>query len=155
MNNMFNILLGSQPRFTGRNVIPSSIQNRQLGSDLVKNTAIEQSLFSGMPTGSVLTVTSTVTASANENIPVGVLPFCIVFFEGDNLLTANMIPSGSNLATNDYRIETVYMPPSLSPVGGNGSEQVIKTSLTNNTGSSQDITIVTQGRIILGVGGGA
>ena len=138
-------------RQSQRQVLPGSIKNAQLASDIIKNTAaVEEDPFA-TANGAQLNVTSTVIATVADNLIIGTMPFMISYFQ-DSLTAANHIPFGGNVDNDLY---TVYQTavPQITSIGHDGFNIVYMSCCYNNTGSSQDIIVVTQARFLLGLGG--
>lgn len=143
-----------QQRIGQRQILRGSIRPESVSANLIKDTKSIQEDAVTLPNGSQLTITSVVTPSADPEIKVAVCPFSIALFQG-SLTTANLIPFGSNVDVDQYVVVGPIAMPRITVIGNDGFNAVFKTAIVNNTGSSQDIIIVSQARYILGTGGTA
>jgi hypothetical protein len=150
-NKGFSTIVDTQRRVGKRDLFPSSVDSRQLTNTLIKNTPMVSGTFT-IANNVTITITATVSLDKNSDAIIGVLPFMIALFETSNT-TGNLIPFGADIASGDYTVSGPMAMPSLSPIGTDGNNVVYKTSITNNTGSTQTILYYIQSRFISVLGG--
>ena len=132
-------------RIGRRDVLPASIKGRFLPQDLLSNTSVER-VSASVPTGSKITLTSTITASDNKSRRVGHLPYMIQVYIG-TATDVNILPSGSSIDTTDYDIYSWDVPQVTG--GTDGNNIVRKTTVANNSGDTKTIIFDIQSRVMI------
>ena len=141
-------------RVSQRDILPTAIKTPALAVDIIKNTTATQEDAVALSDTAQLTLTSTIASTVNAGIRIGTLPYMVAMFQ-DSLSAANHIPYGANVDLDSFDFIAPTAVPQITSIGTDGNNVVYKTSLYNTSGSQQSIIIVTQARIITGVGGSA
>lgn len=147
----FNTIV-QKARTSQRDLLPTAVKNRIVENDFIFNTQLTSGSFS-ITNGTGVTITTTISGLANENIRMGACPFEVALFE-TSATAANLIPFGTGIAAGRYTVTNLAMPD-LTLIGSNGNNLVFKTHIINNSGSTQTILYYIQSRFIQGIGGGA
>ena len=118
-------------------------------ASLMSNTDVETASFT-LPDNSRATITSTMNTTPTGG-RVGLLPFMIAFYQ-DSVLGTNLIPSGSGIDVTHYLLfPTIFIPQtgvSSAGTAPDGENITAITTLSNVSGSSQDIELIVQARVI-------
>lgn len=154
-------------RISQRNVLPAAIKPATIAVENLYNTTVYDGAFS-VNNGVLSTLTSRVHSTAFNNQRLGPAPFMITFYEGTTLSDAN---PGTNhipfdVTTDKYRVFGPFAMPDYTVNGvrsvasdaffaTDGNGVAYKTSIHNNSGSSQNIVYILQARVLVSGGGGA
>lgn len=151
MKNNFNNIIPSGlsanqvQRIGRRDILPASVKGRFLPQDLMFNTVVERA-SAVVSNGSKVTLTSTITAADNPDRKVGHLPYMVQVYIGSATIN-NILPSGSNIDTNDYDVYSWDVPQVTG--GTDGNNIVRKTTVANKSGSDQTIIFDVGQRLII------
>ena len=162
MDREFNNFGGGypMPRISQRQIQATAVKPSALSQNTLINTTAETLGPISLANGVSLSLTSLLFNAQNPNYRLGGVPYSIVFFE-DNLNVNDIIGA----SVTGYKINGPMAMPTFTPEayvnssgsnvlgGNNGNNLVYLTEITNNTGVTHDIYIVTNTRVYLPLGG--
>lgn len=133
-----------------RDSIPHAITTRMVSEDLINNSTVER-ISATVGNGSKATLTTTITALDNEQRRIAIFPWMVQVYIG-SATSANVLPSGGSVSTDDYFIYSWFVPEVTD--GTNGGSVVAKLTVSNGSGSEQTIIFDVQSRYMIAGGGG-
>ena len=138
-------------RSSKRDTLSGSITGRLLSSGIVSNVGAQVLGPYTVTNTHTLTITSTISNSANPAGIIGAIPYSIVFFE-TSLDTTTIIPGGSAITQGNYFTYGPFSMGEFQPGGSDGHNVVYKTSIYNISGITKTLYAITDTRILLPAG---
>lgn len=143
-----------RPRANRRDIGPAAIRARHLPDVTLVDTNADV-LTATLTDGSQATITSTISVGSGE-AKLGSAPYMMAIFES-SVSEANWINGGSSVGNTDYLMYGPMAIPDISinneRIGTDGKNIVFKTSITNNSGTTQGLIFVTNTRVMVTRGG--
>lgn len=136
----------TQQKASQQLILANSVSSANISTNLLTNAGVNTSINS-VPNGSTLTLTTTITSNINAKNRIGAVPFQCAWFLTSATLN-NLIPFGSNITPSQWVTYGPFAMPEFSPGGTDGNNLVIKSGVTNNTGSTQTVIFMSDLRVI-------
>lgn len=141
-----NAFYPSQQKASQQLILANSVGAANLSTNLLTNAGTTITPFS-ITNGQTITITNTLTSNINIKNRIGAVPFQCVFFLTSATLN-NLIPFGSGVTPSQWVTYGPFALPEFTPGGSDGNNLIIKTAITNNTGSTQTVLFYSDLRVI-------